>query len=83
MIVVFVYLGDEVILLELVYDFYRLFIEVVGGVLVIYELKVFLYSVDWEEFEWLIIFKIRMIIINILYNLMGSIFRKVDLERLE
>lgn len=51
MIVVFVYLGDEVILLELVYDFYRLFIEVVGGVLVIYELKVFLYSVDWEEFE--------------------------------
>lgn len=81
-IVVFVWLGDEVIVFELVYDFYVLVIEIVGGMVVYVQFKFFDYVLDWVQVEVLIMLKMWMIIVNLLNNLMGSLLIVVDLEKL-
>lgn len=75
-----VYLGDEVIVIELVYDCYVLVIELVGGVLVFVQMEVGVvgYSIFWDKVCVVVMFKICMIMVNILYNLIGSVMCVFD-----
>lgn len=78
-----VYLGDEVIVVELIYDSYLLLIEFVGGKLVFVMLEVFDYVILFDCFVVVIMLKMWMILINMLYNLMGIVWCEVDMCKFE
>ena len=82
-IAAFVQKGDEVILIEPAYDSYAPSVEVVGGVVVPYELKLPDFKINWEALENLITSKTRMFIINTPHNPTGSILLEEDLRRIE
>lgn len=79
-----VHQGDEVIVIEPVYDSYVPAIELAGGIPVFVQMEVGShgYSVPWDKVSAAITPKTRMIMINSPHNPTGSILRKVDIEAL-
>ena len=82
-ITAFIREGDEVILIEPAYDSYAPSVEVVGGVVVPYEMKAPDFKINWEELEKLVTPKTRMLIINTPHNPTGSILLEKDLQIVE
>ncbi len=78
----FVRPGDEVIVLEPVYDSYVPAIETVGGKAVFAQLKFPDYAPDWAQVRALVTPKTRMIIVNSPHNPTGSLLSAVDLAQL-
>lgn len=79
----FVRPGDEVIILEPVYDSYRPAIEINGGLAVIHELSAPEFKIDWSAIQGLVTERTRMIIVNTPHNPTGTIFGEQDLDELE
>lgn len=82
-ITAFVKPDDEVILIEPAYDSYRPAIQVNGGRPVTYELSAPDFEIDWQQFQKLVTFKTRMIIINTPQNPTGQILKLQDYKELE
>lgn len=82
-ILAFVNKGDEVIVVEPAFDCYNPAIELVGGIIVPYEMKSPEFQIDWQELQKLISDKTRMLIINTPHNPSGSILKNEDFEKLE
>ena len=78
----FVRPGDEVIVLEPVYDSYVPAIEAVGGTAVFAQLQFPDYTPDWGQVKSLLSERTRMIIVNSPHNPTGAILSAVDLEKL-
>ena len=82
--------GDEVIVIEPVYDSYAPSIETVGGKVVPVQLKVqrdahghvIGYALPWDELAQAITPKTRMIMINSPHNPTGMVWQAQDLDRL-
>lgn len=81
-IAAFVRPGDEVIVLEPVYDSYVPAIETVGGKAVFSRLRFPDYTPDWDEVQSLVTPRTRMIIVNSPHNPTGSLLAASDLDRL-
>ena len=81
-IAAFVRAGDEVVVLEPVYDSYVPAIETLGGRAVFASLRFPDYRPDWDEVRSLLGPRTRMIIINSPHNPTGSLLRGDDLDRL-
>jgi methionine transaminase len=81
-IAAFVRPGDEVIVLEPVYDSYVPAIETVGGKAVFSRLRFPDYSPDWDEVQSLVTPRTRMIIVNSPHNPTGSLLTAADLDQL-
>jgi len=81
-IAAFVRPGDEVIVLEPVYDSYVPAIETVGGKAVFSRLRFPDYTPDWDEVQSLVTQRTRMIIVNSPHNPTGSLLTASDLDRL-
>jgi len=75
--------GDEVIIIEPAYDCYRPAIEVVGGIVVPYELVAPDYKINWETLQNLVTDRTKMIIINTPQNPIGKILQAEDLKALQ
>lgn len=75
--------GDEVIIIEPVYDSYRPAIMVNGGVPVVYALSAPEFKYDWEEISRLVTGKTKMIIVNTPHNPSGTVFEESDLDALQ
>ncbi len=82
-ITTFIKSGDEVVLIEPAYDSYGPSIEVCGGVVVPYEMKVPDFKIDWNELEELMNDRTKMLIINTPHNPTGSILLEKDLKIIE
>lgn len=76
--------GDEVILIEPIYDSYLPAVELAGGkpVFVQMELGEQGYSVPWDKVAAAVTPKTRMIIVNSPNNPTGAVFSAEDIERL-
>jgi methionine aminotransferase len=76
--------GDEVIVIEPVYDSYLPSIELAGGMPVCVQMEIAEqgYSVPWEKVAAAVTSKTRMIIINTPHNPTGSVLREADLHAL-
>lgn len=81
-IAAFVRPGDEVIVLEPVYDSYVPAIETVGGKAVFSRLRFPDYTPDWDEVRSLLTPRTRMIIVNSPHNPSGSLLTAADLDQL-
>ncbi len=81
-IAAFVRAGDEVVVLEPVYDSYVPAIETLGGRAVFASLRFPDYRPDWDQVRSLLGPRTRMIIINSPHNPTGSLLRGDDLDRL-
>ena len=81
-IAAFVRPGDEVIVLEPVYDSYVPAIETVGGKALFSRLRFPDYTPDWDEVQALVTPRTRMIIVNSPHNPTGSLLTAADLDRL-
>jgi len=75
--------GDEVILLEPVYDSYAPSVIVNGGKPVFVPLKKSDYRVDWERVKHNITDKTKLLIINSPHNPTGSVINEADIKNLE
>ena len=75
--------GDEVIVLEPVFDTYVPGIQLCGAKAVPVQMKAPAFLPDWEEVEAAITDKTRMIIINSPHNPSGSVLSRDDMLRLE
>ncbi len=78
-IAAFVGVGDEVIVLEPVYDSYVPAIETVGGRAVYAQLTFPDYRPDWEQVRSLLTDRTRMIVVNSPHNPSGSLLDASDL----
>jgi methionine transaminase len=74
--------GDEVIVLEPVYDSYVPAVELAGGRAVRAALSPPGYRPDWEAIRRLVTPRTRMILVNSPHNPTGSILRREDLDAL-
>lgn len=74
--------GDEVIVFEPAYDSYLPAIELNGGVPVYITLHYPNFEVDWDHVASKITDKTKLIIVNTPHNPTGSIFGKIDLDKL-
>lgn len=76
--------GDEVIVIEPVYDSYLPSIELAGGTPICVQMEITGqgYSVPWEKVGTAVTSKTRMIIINTPHNPTGSVLREADLHAL-
>jgi methionine aminotransferase len=76
--------GDEVIVIEPVYDSYLPSIELAGGTPVCVQMEIAEqgYSVPWAKVAAAVTAKTRMIIINTPHNPTGSVLREADLHAL-
>jgi methionine aminotransferase len=74
--------GDEVIVVEPVYDSYVPAIELAGGRAVRASLSPPGYRPDWERIGALVTPRTRMILVNSPHNPTGSIFNRADLDAL-
>lgn len=76
--------GDEVIVIEPVYDSYVPAIELAGGKPVFVQMKLGPqgYGVPWDDIQAAVSPKTRLIMINSPHNPTGSILRQEDLQRL-
>ena len=76
--------GDEVILIEPVYDSYVPAIELAGGVPVCVQMRIGPdgYSVPWDQVAAAVTAKTRLIMINSPHNPTGSVLRAADIEAL-
>ncbi|PKO34713.1 MAG: aminotransferase [Betaproteobacteria bacterium HGW-Betaproteobacteria-7] len=81
-IAAFVRPGDEVIVLEPVYDSYVPAIETVGGTAVPAQLQFPDYAPDWAQVRARITPRTRMIIVNSPHNPTGSLLTAADLAQL-
>jgi len=81
-IAAFVRPGDEVVVLEPVYDSYVPAIETVGGKAVFSRLRFPDYTPDWEQVRSLVTPRTRMIIVNSPHNPTGSLLTAADLGQL-
>jgi methionine aminotransferase len=75
--------GDEVIIMEPVYDSYKPAIEINGGVAIIHELLAPDFKINWDSVRTLITKKTRMIIVNTPHNPSATVFEESDLDELE
>jgi methionine aminotransferase len=75
--------GDEVIVLDPVYDSYEPAIELAGGRAVHVPLCTGSFSVDWQRVEDAITPRTRMIMLNSPHNPCGSVLSLSDLQTLE
>ncbi|HYD96224.1 MAG TPA: pyridoxal phosphate-dependent aminotransferase [Noviherbaspirillum sp.] len=77
--------GDEVIVIEPVYDSYVPAIELAGGVPVFVQMEVGAqgYSVPWQKVAAAVTPKTRLIMINSPHNPTGSVLREADIRALE
>ncbi|MGZ3241098.1 MAG: pyridoxal phosphate-dependent aminotransferase [Burkholderiaceae bacterium] len=77
--------GDEVIVIEPVYDSYVPAITLAGGTPVAVQMKISTtgYVVPWDAIASAVTKKTRLIIINSPHNPTGSVLRQSDLEALE
>jgi methionine aminotransferase len=83
-----VHAGDEVIVIEPVYDSYVPAIELAGGVPIAVQMRApsadhARFSIDWEAVARAITGKTRVIMINSPHNPTGSVFSHEDMQRLE
>ncbi|NQE47687.1 pyridoxal phosphate-dependent aminotransferase [Herbaspirillum rubrisubalbicans] len=76
--------GDEVIVIEPVYDCYIPAIELAGGVPVCVQMEVgeHGYSIPWHKVQAAVSAKTRMIIVNTPHNPTGSVMRAADVAAL-
>jgi methionine aminotransferase len=74
--------GDEVIVVEPVYDSYVPAIELAGGRAIRASLSPPGYRPDWERIGALVTPRTRMILVNSPHNPTGSIFTRADLDAL-
>ena len=75
--------GDEVIVLEPVFDTYVPGIQLCGAKAVPVQMQAPQFLPDWDKVEAAITAKTRMIIINSPHNPSGSVFSREDMLRLE
>lgn len=75
--------GDEVILLDPVYDSYEPAIELAGGKAIHVPLTPDTFQPDWDAIEAAISPRTRMIMINSPHNPCGSVFSDSDMRTLE
>ena len=75
--------GDEVIVLDPVYDSYEPAIALAGGRAVHVPLRSLDFSVDWQRVEDAITAQTRMIMLNSPHNPCGSVLSLADLQTLE
>jgi len=75
--------GDEVIVLEPVFDTYVPGIQLCGAKAIPVQMKAPQFRPDWDEVESAITHKTSMIIINSPHNPSGSVFSRKDMQRLE
>ncbi|WP_075258858.1 pyridoxal phosphate-dependent aminotransferase [Herbaspirillum camelliae] len=76
--------GDEVIVIEPVYDCYVPAIELAGGVPVFVQMEVGAqgYSIPWDKVKTAVTPKTRMIMVNTPHNPTGSVMRAADVAAL-
>jgi methionine aminotransferase len=74
--------GDEVIVLEPVYDSYVPAVELAGGRVLRASLAPPAYRPDWEAIRGLVSPRTRMILVNSPHNPTGSVFTRSDLDAL-
>jgi len=76
--------GDEVIVIEPVYDCYVPAIELAGGVPVFVQMEVGAggYSIPWDKVKAAVTAKTRMIMVNTPHNPTGSVMRAADVAAL-
>lgn len=74
--------GDEVIVLDPVYDSYEPAIELAGGRAVHVPLLAGSFAIDWERVEAAITPRTKLFMLNSPHNPCGSIVSKADLDRL-
>ncbi|MGC4242649.1 MAG: pyridoxal phosphate-dependent aminotransferase [Herbaspirillum sp.] len=76
--------GDEVIVIEPVYDCYVPAIELAGGVPVFVQMEVGAagYSIPWDKVRAAVTPKTRMIMVNTPHNPTGSVMRAADVDAL-
>ncbi|ONN64022.1 pyridoxal phosphate-dependent aminotransferase [Herbaspirillum sp. VT-16-41] len=79
-----VHAGDEVIVIEPVYDCYIPAIELAGGVPVFVQMEVGAagYSIPWDKVKAAVTPKTRMIMVNTPHNPTGSVMRAADVAAL-
>ena len=79
-----VHAGDEVIVIEPVYDCYVPAIELAGGVPVFVQMEVGAagYSIPWDKVKAAVTSKTRMIMVNTPHNPTGSVMRAADVAAL-
>ena len=79
-----VHAGDEVIVIEPVYDCYVPAIELAGGVPVFVQMEVGAagYSIPWDKVRAAVTPKTRMIMVNTPHNPTGSVMRASDVDAL-
>ncbi|MBG7620641.1 pyridoxal phosphate-dependent aminotransferase [Herbaspirillum sp. AP02] len=79
-----VHAGDEVIVIEPVYDCYVPAIELAGGVPVFVQMEVGAagYSIPWDKVKAAVTPKTRMIMVNTPHNPTGSVMRAADVAAL-
>ncbi|MGL4576514.1 MAG: pyridoxal phosphate-dependent aminotransferase [Burkholderiaceae bacterium] len=82
-ILALVHPGDEVIVLEPVYDSYVPNIELAGGKAVPVQLNPADYSVPWDKVAAAITPRTRLIMINSPHNPTGTTFKHADMQQLE
>jgi len=75
--------GDEVIVIEPVYDSYVPSIQLAGGIPVFVALDAPHYAIPFDKLEAAITPKTRLIMINTPHNPTGTIWREADMRRLE
>ncbi|MDR6739363.1 methionine aminotransferase [Herbaspirillum sp. 1173] len=76
--------GDEVVVIEPVYDCYVPAIELAGGVPVFVQMEVGAagYSIPWDKVRAAVTRKTRMIMVNTPHNPTGSVMRAADVDAL-
>ncbi len=79
-----VHAGDEVIVIEPVYDCYVPAIELAGGIPVFVQMTVDArgYSIPWDKVKAAVTAKTRMIMVNTPHNPTGSVMRAADVAAL-
>lgn len=75
--------GDEVIVLDPVYDSYEPAVELAGGRCVHVPLNEDDYSIDWQRVADAITHKTRMLMLNSPHNPSGAVITPADLDALE
>jgi len=75
--------NDEVIIFDPAYDCYGPTVELCGGKPVYINLKAPDYHIDWQEVEWRITDKTKMIMLNTPHNPSGAVLSADDMHEVE